>query len=60
MDQIPELHSPLSPISESPSSPAYSTGKLAEGVGNVCGLFLHQQFRVPMGARQWAQNRFSA
>ncbi|GAB1286242.1 SH2 domain-containing protein 3C [Apodemus speciosus] len=26
MDQIPDLHSPLSPISESPSSPAYSTG----------------------------------
>ncbi|XP_040591551.1 SH2 domain-containing protein 3C isoform X2 [Mesocricetus auratus] len=25
MDQIPDLHSPLSPISESPSSPAYST-----------------------------------
>ncbi|XP_025331012.1 SH2 domain-containing protein 3C isoform X1 [Canis lupus baileyi] len=25
MDQIPDLHSPMSPISESPSSPAYST-----------------------------------
>uniref|UniRef100_A0A5F9DT97 SH2 domain-containing protein n=1 Tax=Oryctolagus cuniculus TaxID=9986 RepID=A0A5F9DT97_RABIT len=29
MDQIPDLHSPMSPISESPSSPAYSTGKAA-------------------------------
>ncbi|XP_007528914.2 SH2 domain-containing protein 3C isoform X1 [Erinaceus europaeus] len=25
MDQIPDLHSPMTPISESPSSPAYST-----------------------------------
>ncbi|XP_032334385.1 SH2 domain-containing protein 3C isoform X3 [Camelus ferus] len=25
MDQIPDLHSPMSPISENPSSPAYST-----------------------------------
>ncbi|XP_051835986.1 SH2 domain-containing protein 3C isoform X2 [Antechinus flavipes] len=25
MDQIPDLHSPMSPISESPGSPAYST-----------------------------------
>lgn len=46
MDQIPDLHSPLSPISESPGSPAYSTGKLQRGwaeallslVGNVCYL----------------------
>ncbi|XP_029415636.1 SH2 domain-containing protein 3C isoform X2 [Nannospalax galili] len=29
MDQIPDLHSPLSPISESPSSPAYSTAPSA-------------------------------
>lgn len=42
MDQIPDLHSPLSPISESPGSPAYSTGKLAGGslclVGNITYL----------------------
>ena len=44
MDQIPELHSPLSPISESPSSPAYSSGKLAGGWAMSYGLFLHQQF----------------
>ncbi|XP_045053010.1 SH2 domain-containing protein 3C isoform X2 [Desmodus rotundus] len=29
MDQIPDLHSPMSPISESPSSPAYSTATSA-------------------------------
>lgn len=33
MDQIPDLHSPMSPISESPSSPAYSTGKASGGGG---------------------------
>lgn len=33
MDQIPDLHSPMTPISESPSSPAYSTGKPREGNG---------------------------
>jgi hypothetical protein len=37
MDQIPDLHSPLSPISESPSSPAYSTGKASKGAGAVGG-----------------------
>ena len=31
MDQIPDLHSPVSPISESPSSPAYSTGMSSGG-----------------------------
>lgn len=31
MDQIPDLHSPMSPISESPSSPAYSTGMASGG-----------------------------
>lgn len=31
MDQIPDLHSPMSPISESPSSPAYSTGMASRG-----------------------------
>lgn len=33
MDQIPDLHSPMSPISESPSSPAYSTGMANGGEG---------------------------
>ncbi|KAM5299881.1 SH2 domain-containing protein 3C isoform 6-T6 [Ctenodactylus gundi] len=32
MDQIPDLHSPLTPISESPSSPAYSTALPASPV----------------------------
>ena len=39
MDQIPDLHSPMSPISESPSSPAYSTGMAHGGVGAGRGIW---------------------
>ena len=47
MDQIQDLHSPMSPISESPSSPAYSTG-MASGGGRV-GVWWGWP-RVPMCA----------
>lgn len=39
VDQIQELHAPMSPISENPTSPAYSTGRHGPGtVGTRLGL----------------------